>query len=144
MCGMEVANSVSGVSQVGNGFPCAVGVRPTFPMHQILQPFSFVAGVHKELDFVFLFAILRDVGGARGSHRLTRKAFAIWFYAGDVDDGVNAHRAGKTEFDGICPDQLRDGIGAKPALRQLPRSPWETEVIGGEPDLISDGICWSV
>ena len=41
--GMEVANSVSGVPQVGNGLPCAIRVGPTFPMHQILQMLPFVA-----------------------------------------------------------------------------------------------------
>ena len=70
--------------------------------------------------------------------------FAIWLYAGDVDDGVNAHRAGKAEFNGVGPDQFHDSVGAKPTFRQLPRSARETEVIGGEPDLISDGICWGV
>ena len=38
----------------------------------------------------------------------------IWLYSGDVYNGVDVHRAGKTEFDGISPDQLHDGIGTKP------------------------------
>ena len=37
MSGMEVPNSIGGVSQVGDGFPCAIGIGPTFPVHQILQ-----------------------------------------------------------------------------------------------------------
>ena len=68
----------------------------------------------------------------------------IWLYAGDIDDGMNAHRAGKMEFNGVRPDQLCDGIGTKPSFRQLPRSSGEAEIISGEPDLISDGICRSV
>ena len=114
--GMEVANSVGGVPQVGNRLPCAIRIGPSFPMHQILQALPFVARVHDAFNVVFLIAILRDVGGTRGSHRLTRETFAIWLYTGDVDDGVNTHRAGKTEFHGIGPDQFRDGIGAKPSL----------------------------
>ena len=116
MRGMEIPNRVSGVPQVGNGLPGSIRVRPTFPVHQVLQMLAFVARVHDMLNFVFLFAILRDGGGARGSHRLTRKAFAIWLYVRDVDDGVNAHRVGKTELNGIGPDQLRDGIGAEPSF----------------------------
>ena len=117
---MEVPNCGSSISQVGNWFPCAVGVGPTFPMYQILQTLAFVPRIHDTFYFVFLFAILRNVGGPGGSHRLTREAFAIWLYAGDINDRVNAHRAGKTEFDGVSPDQLRDGIGAEPSFRQLP------------------------
>ena len=71
------------------------------------------------LDFVFLFVVLRDIGGTRGSHRLTWKTFTIWFYVGDVYDGVDVHRAGKAELNGVGPDQLRDGIRAEPSLRQL-------------------------
>ena len=141
---MEVPNSIGGVPQVGNGFPCVVRVIPSLPMYEVLQTLSFVARVHDALDFVFLLTILHDVGGARGSHRLTREAFAIWLYAGDVDNGVNAHRAGKTVFDGVCPDQLHDGIGTEPPFRQLPGSSGETEIVSGKPDLISDGICRSV
>ena len=141
---MEIPDRAGSVSQVGNGFPCPVGIRPTFPVHQILQTFPFVARVCDALDFIFLFAVLRDVGGARGSHRLARKAFAIWFYARDVDNGVDAHGAGKVELDSVSPNQLRDGIGTQPSLRQLPRGARETEVVGGEPDLISDGICRGV
>ena len=63
---------------------------------------------------------------------------------GDIDNRVNAHRAGKTEFNGIGPDQLCDGIGAEPSFQQLPRSARKAKVIGGEPDLISDSICWSI
>ena len=141
---MEISDSVGGVPQVGHGFPCAIRIGPTFPVHQILQTLAFVARVNDAFNFVFLFSILRDVGGARGSHGLTREVVVIWLYTGDVDNGMNVHRAGKAEFNSICPDQLRDGIGTKPAFRQLPRSSGEMEVIGGEPDLISDGICWSI
>ena len=68
----------------------------------------------------------------------------IWLYPGDVDDRMNAHRAWKTEFNGVGPNQLHDRIGAKPSFRQLPGGMRETEVIGREPDLISDGIHWSI
>ena len=37
-----------------------------------------------------------------------------------------------------------DGIGAKPSFQQLLRGVRKAEVIGGEPDLISDGVCQSV
>ena len=141
---VEVANSVGGVPQVGNRLPHAIQVRPTFPMHQILQPLSFVAGVHDAFDLVFLITILCDIGGAGCSHRLTRKMFMIRLHAGDVYDGVNAHGAGKMVFNGVGPDQLRDGIGTEPSFRQLPRGSGKSEIIGGEPDLIPDGICWGV
>ena len=142
--GVEVLNSSGGISQVGNWFPGPISFRPTFPVNEILQALAFVVQVNNPFDFIFLFAILHNIGGAWGSHRLTWQVFAIWLYAGDVNDGVNAHRVGKTQFDGIGPDQLCDGIGAKPSLQQLPRGARETEVISGKPDLISNGICWSV
>ena len=41
--GMEVANSISGVPQVGNRLPCVVRIRPTLPVHEVLQPPAFVA-----------------------------------------------------------------------------------------------------
>ena len=116
MSGMEVPDSVGHIPQVGNGLPGTIRVGPTLPMHQVLQMPSFIARVHDAFDLVFLFAILRDVGGARGSHRLARELFAIGFYAGYVYDRVNAHGAGKTEFDGVGPDQLHDGIGAEPSF----------------------------
>ena len=144
MHSMEILDRISSIAQIGHGFPRAVGIGPTFPMHQVLQTAPCVARVNDAFDFVFLFAILCDVGGTGGSHRLTREAFAIWLYAGNVDDGMNAHRAGKTEFNGVSPNQLRDGIGAEPSLRQLPGGMRETEVIGREPDPISDGVCRSV
>ena len=53
---------------------------------------------------------------------------------------MDAHRAGKTEFNCIGPDQLCDGIGAKPSFQQLLRGAREVEVIGGEPDLIANSI----
>ena len=43
MGGMEVPDSVSGVSQVGNGLPGAIQIGPPFPMYQILQTPAFVA-----------------------------------------------------------------------------------------------------
>ena len=91
MSSVEITDSVGGVSQVGNGLPRAIRIGPTFPMYQVLQTPSFIARVHNAFHFVFLIAILRDVGGARGSHRLTRKAFAIWLYTRDVDDRMDAH-----------------------------------------------------
>ena len=60
--------------------------------------------------------ILHNIGGAWGSDRLTQQVFAIWLYMGDVDNGVNAHRAWKTEFDSVGPDQVHDGIGAEPSF----------------------------
>ena len=83
-------------------------------MDEILQLVTFVPGVNNVVDFEFLFVILCDIGGSWGSHRLTQQAFMVWLYSGDVNDGVNVHRAGKTEFNSIGPDQLHDGIGAKP------------------------------
>ena len=105
---------------------------------------AFVAGVDDALNLVFLVLVFRDIGWAGSSHRLSREAIAIRLYAGDVYNRVYAHGAGKTEFDGISPDQLRDGIRTEPSFRQLPQSPRETEIIGGEPDPISDSICRSV
>ena len=70
---VEIPNRVSGVSQVGNGFPCAICVGPTLPMHQVFQTLAPVARVHNALHFVFLFANLRDVGGTGSSHRLARE-----------------------------------------------------------------------
>ena len=113
-------------------------------MNKILQPATFVLEVDNVIIFIFLFVVLCDIGGAWGSHRLTWKAFAIWFYSGDVNDGVNAHRVGKTELNSIGPNQLHDGIGTKPPFQQLPRSMRKVEVISGEPALITDGICQCV
>ena len=47
------------------------------------------------------------------------------------------------EFDSISPDQLCDGIGTKPLFQQLPRGMRESEVISGEPDLISDNVAYA-
>ena len=113
-------------------------------MYQILQMLSLVARVNDAFDLVFLVAILCDSDRARYSYRLSWEAFAIGFDVGDVDDRVNAHGAGKTELYGVSPDQLRDGIGTEPSFRQLPRGSRKTEVICGEPDLVSDSICRSV
>ena len=60
--------------------------------------------------------ILRDNGGTGGRHRLTWEAITIGLDMGDIHDQVNAHGAGKTEFNSVGPDQLRDGIGAEPSL----------------------------
>ena len=65
---------------------------------------------------IFLLTIFCDIGGPRGRHRLAREMVAIGFYTGDVNDRVNAHRAGQAEFDSVGPDQLRDGIGAEPSF----------------------------
>ena len=81
------------------------------------------------LHLVFFLVILRDVGRAWSSHRLAQQAFVIWLYAGDINNGVNAHGAGKTEFNGIGPDQLHDGIGTKPPFQQLPGGTRETKVV---------------
>ena len=48
---------------------------------------------------------------------------------GDVDDRMNAHGVGKAEPDGIGPNQLCDGIGAKPALREFPGGSRKTEIV---------------
>ena len=42
MRGMEVANDISGVSQVGNRLPGAISFRPTLPVNEILQALAFV------------------------------------------------------------------------------------------------------
>ena len=68
----------------------------------------------------------------------------IRLYAGDVDNRVNVHGVRKAKFDGVGSDQLRDGIGAEPSLRELPRGARETEIVGGQPDTISDGVRGSV
>ena len=120
MGSVEVADRVGSVAQIRHGFPHPIRFGPTFPLHQVLQVLAFVAGIDDALDFVFLLSILCNIGGTRGSHRLTRKAFAIWLDTGDIYDGVDMHGAGKTEFDGISPNQLCDGIRTKPAFRQLP------------------------
>ena len=112
MRGVEIPFCIGSVSQVGYGFPGPISFRPTFPVHQILQALPLVARVNNGFHFVFLFTVLCNVGGARGSHRLPRKAFVIWLYTGDVDDRVYVHGAWKTEFNSIGPDQLHDGIGA--------------------------------
>ena len=96
------------------------------------------------LHLVFFLAILRDVGRAWSSHRLAQQAFVIWLYAGDINNGVNAHGAGKTEFNGIGPDQLCDEIGTFPSLRELVGGAREVEIVGREPDMISYSISWSV
>ena len=53
----------------------------------------------------------------------------IGFDSRDVDDWMNAHRAGKTVFDSVGPDQLCDGIGAEPSFREFPRSVREVEIV---------------
>ena len=53
----------------------------------------------------------------------------IGFYVGNVNDWVNAHGARKTEFNGVSPDQLHDGIGAKPSLQELLGSAEKTEIV---------------
>ena len=68
----------------------------------------------------------------------------IGFYAGDVYDRMNAHGAREAEFDSVGPDQLRDGIGTEPSLQELPGGPRKAEVVGGQPDTISDNIGWGV
>ena len=68
----------------------------------------------------------------------------VGLYAGDINDQVNAHGAGKVEFNGVCSNQLRDGIGAKPPFRQLPGGTRETEIVCQKPDSISYGICRGV
>ena len=142
--GMEVPNSVGSISQVGNQLPGPISFRPTFPVNKILQAPVFVVQIHNELHFIFLFAVLCNIGGARGSHRLTWEAFTIWLYERDIDDRMNVHRAGKMEFNGVGPNQLHDGIGAKPSFQQLLRGTREMEVIGGQPDLIPNGIWWGI
>ena len=128
--GMKVTNGSHGISQVGNWLPGAVSVGPSLPVNKVLQTLAFVPGVHHIFHFVFLLAVLHDNGRARGSHRLTQKTITIGFDTGNVYDQVNAHGAGKAEFDGIGPDQLRDGIGAEPSLRELPGSTRKAEVVG--------------
>ena len=67
-------------------------------------------------------------------------AVVIRFYMGDVNDQMNAYGVEKTEFDGVCPNQLCDGIGTKPSFRQLPGGAREAEIVSREPDLIPYGI----
>ena len=64
----------------------------------------------------------------------------VRLYMGDVNDRVNVHGVRKVKFDGIGSDQFRDGIGAEPSLRELPRGARETEIVGGQPDMISDSV----
>ena len=116
MRGVEVLNSISSISQVGNWLPGLISFRPTFPVVKVLQAPALVVQVNNELHFIFLFAILCNIGRVWGCHRLTQQAFRIWFDTGDVDDRMDAHRVWKMEFDGIGPDQLHDGIGAKPSF----------------------------
>ena len=113
-------------------------------MHQIFQMPALVARINDVFDLILLISVLRDSGGTGGSHRLTREAFTIWLDTGDVDDGVDVHGVGKTEFHGVRPDQLRDGIGTEPTFRQLLRGMRKAEIVGGKPNLISDGICRGV
>ena len=84
--------------------------------------------------------ILRDVGGSRGRHRLAGESIAVRFYVGDVNDRMDAHGAREAEFDSVGSDQLRDGIGTEPSLRELPRGVRKTEIVSGQPDMISDGV----
>ena len=95
---MAILHGVCCIAQVGNGLPGPISFRPTFPMHKILQPATFVPGVNDVVNLVILLTILCDMGGAWGSHRLTWQVFKIWLCSGDVNDGVDAHRAGKVEF----------------------------------------------
>ena len=59
---------------------------------------------------------------------------------GDIDDQVNAYGAGEMEFNGICSNQLCDGVGTKPSLRQLLGGVRESEIVCRKPDLIPHGI----
>ena len=144
MSSVELTDSIRGVVQVRCRFPGPISFRPTLPVHEILHSLALVAQVNNVLHLVFLFAILHHVGRTWGSHRLAQQAFAIWLDAGDVDDRMDVHRAGKMEFNSISPDQLCDGIGTKPSFRQLLGGVREMEVIGGKPDLILNGICQGV
>ena len=141
---MELTDGIRSVVQVRSRLPSLISFGPSLPMNEVLHSLALVARVNDVLHLVFLFAILHDIGGTWGSHRLTRQAFAIWLDVGNVDDRMDVHRAWKTEFDGVCPDQLCDGIGTKPSFQQLPRSAGKTEVISGKPDLIPDSICWGI
>ena len=104
MRGVEVVDSICSIAQVGKRLPGLISFRPTLPMNKILQLVFLVLGVNNVVDFIFLFAILCNIGGTWGSHRLTWQVFMTWLYSGDVDDGVNAHRVGKVELDSISPD----------------------------------------
>ena len=68
----------------------------------------------------------------------------IGLHVGNVYDWMNVHGVGKMKFNGIGPDQLRDGIGTKPSLREFPRGVGEMEIVGQKPDAISCGIRWSI
>ena len=47
----------------------------------------------------------------------------------DIDNWVNAHGAGKMEFDGVGSDQLRDSIGTEPSLREFLGSMRKMEIV---------------
>ena len=72
MSGMKVPNSRSGISQVGYRLPGPISIGPTFPVHQILHTLSLIVGISDVLHFVFLFAILHNIGGARSSYMLSQ------------------------------------------------------------------------
>ena len=54
----------------------------------------------------------------------------VRFDVGNVDNRVNAHGVGKAELNSVGPDQLRDGIGAKPSFRELPGGLRKAEIVG--------------
>ena len=99
-------------------------------MDEIFQALAFVPRVHYIVHFIFLIVILCDSGGTRSHDRLPWEMIVIGFYTRDVNDWMNAHGAGKTEFNGIGTDQLHDCIRSEPSFRKLPGGMRKMEVVG--------------
>jgi hypothetical protein len=88
---VEFIEDVSGIGQVGTGFPRCIVFRVTNPFDKVLETVVAAARVKDVFDFIFNMVINGDRERGRDWIRVVRVRGRahIWMEDGDVEDGVD-------------------------------------------------------